>query len=61
MRTYIVTLRRSLISLAQPIKGQGLTEYALILLLVATLIVGSLQLFSDGLIDAYADILAAFP
>ena len=42
-------------------EGQGLVEYALIILLVGIAIVGSLALLKDGLSTAYSTIAAAIP
>jgi len=42
-------------------EGQGLVEYALIILLVGIAIVGSLALLEEGLSSAYSTIAAAIP
>jgi Flp pilus assembly pilin Flp len=41
--------------------GQGLVEYALIILLVAVAIVGTLGLFSSTLSNTYTTIASVFP
>jgi Flp pilus assembly pilin Flp len=43
------------------VSGQGLTEYALILALVAVALMGSLVVFKDTLDAAYTMIAAAIP
>ena len=41
--------------------GQGLVEYALVILLVAIAIIGTLGLFSSTLSSAYTDFASVFP
>jgi pilus assembly protein Flp/PilA len=42
-------------------KGQGLLEYALILVLVAIVVVVALGLFGDALIEIFSEVNSAFP
>ena len=41
--------------------GQGLVEYALILLLIAMAVIGALKLFGDELLQTYNEITSAIP
>jgi len=42
-------------------EGQGLVEYALILLLIAMAVIGALKLFGDELLQTYEKIQSAIP
>ena len=42
-------------------EGQGLVEYALILLLIAMAVIGAIKLFGDELLKTYQDITNAIP
>ena len=42
-------------------EGQGLVEYALILLLIAMAVVGALKLFGEELLNTYNVITSAIP
>ena len=42
-------------------EGQGLVEYALILLLIAMAVIGAITLFGDELLQTYQDITNAIP
>jgi len=42
-------------------EGQGLVEYALILVLVAVVLVGALQLLKGGLVNAFSFAVSQFP
>jgi len=44
-----------------PEKAQGLTEYAIIILLVALVVIGALGLFGDQLLNTYETITNAIP
>jgi Flp pilus assembly pilin Flp len=46
---------------AEPREGQGLVEYALILLLVAVAAVGAVSAFGTALIGLYATIVSGLP
>ena len=42
-------------------EGQGLVEYALILLLIAMAVIGALKLFGEELLQTYEKIQSAIP
>ncbi len=61
MRALIDRSIRYRIRRSPAVRGQGLVEYALILLLVAVALVGALVLLQGTLMQAFTDFAAAFP
>jgi len=59
MRTYIWLL--SFPGKLHREAGQGLVEYALILLLIAMAVIGALKLFGEELLQTYEKIQSAIP